>query len=813
MSLQGKSTRTSGPLSLILGSLAYLAIGIKHTRLQVFISTAYLSSLATLILVIYLTGLPINDATQGAYLVAVVMAGLLAGAAAIFFQEVTEGFACLLGGFCLSMWLLTLQSGGLIKSASGKVAFISVLSLAAFSTSLSRYTRRQSLIVTTAFGGATAVVLGIDCFTRAGLKEFWVWIWHINEDLFSLGSTTYPLSRGMKAETVIIVIISLLGIVSQAEIWRIIQKRRKSRLEKRRLLDQRTREEHVRPHSSKARGDRLAGNDERVNNVLNFGSTRDFRVVYRQYRPEAYSLMVTGLNLGDSNLESSKATSRIMPTLVELESSPESIPAATDTAEAHDEVQRMSMRAPASSSEDPMIDEEMVADEISRQTSIAPKASDHEDDSRRLASEETPAQASIEASEDKLADIDIEASESLADIDIETSEFQTTHQDFSQNSKRLSSNTTNVQATARSSGCYSRREDQDEHLDDAFSSAAATLDAHDLWNPLGQRLSSSKASSDYECRRESIFSTLHDDFGSEIEKCFIYSSTRPINQLTRFSMADHELPLEENSEQLYDLNMINLPSQLPRVALTYRTKEWAKHVSLVDKPPAEHDEAFLRMLDGGTEAAVPVDMMSLRMSDSLMMPASDASTLVQSAQQESHSTAQVDLESVKQRPASLKPHKTRPVSPRTSHHVAIPSLQLSLSPRAFVSPRAMLIEESSRCSLARPAFRAPSLLDQRDLLLQSRASCYRDAQTALEPAYRSPASLPSAQRRGIAPVQAQMDLKLAGFRASVQEDLQKVAAGRSWGRWDPEKHQLSDINLAMMDRHRQAMRRLQSQAG
>lgn len=38
-------------------------------------------------------------------------------------------------------------------------------------------TRPYALIFSLSFSGATAIVLGIDCFSRAGLKEFWVYIW------------------------------------------------------------------------------------------------------------------------------------------------------------------------------------------------------------------------------------------------------------------------------------------------------------------------------------------------------------------------------------------------------------------------------------------------------------------------------------------------------------------------------------------------------------------------------------------------------------------------------------------------------------
>lgn len=101
---------------------------------------------------------PVSNAIQGAYLVAVVMTGFVLGGASTVFSEMTEGLGCLLGGFCFSMWLLVLQPGGLVKSTGGKAVFIAAFTVVAYATSFSHYTRDHGLIVSTSFGGATAVV-------------------------------------------------------------------------------------------------------------------------------------------------------------------------------------------------------------------------------------------------------------------------------------------------------------------------------------------------------------------------------------------------------------------------------------------------------------------------------------------------------------------------------------------------------------------------------------------------------------------------------------------------------------------------------
>ena len=110
-------------------------------------------------------------------MVAAVLTGLIFGALSLIFKEVTEGLGCLLGGFCLSMWFLVLRPGGLIASQTGRAIMIGLFSAVGCSLAFSQYTRNYGLIFGSAFAGATITIIGIDCFSRAGLKEFWIYIW------------------------------------------------------------------------------------------------------------------------------------------------------------------------------------------------------------------------------------------------------------------------------------------------------------------------------------------------------------------------------------------------------------------------------------------------------------------------------------------------------------------------------------------------------------------------------------------------------------------------------------------------------------
>lgn len=163
-------------------------VGIKHRATQTFLSTALVVALGCEVLVIYLMNPPVTDAVQGGFLIAGVLGGCLLGGLALIFQEVSEGFGCILGGFCFAMWLLVLVPGGTIKNQAGRIILLSVFCAACFCLYLSRYTRIYGIIICTSFAGATAFILGIDCFAKAGLKEFWMYIW-------SMLKTSKPLKQ------------------------------------------------------------------------------------------------------------------------------------------------------------------------------------------------------------------------------------------------------------------------------------------------------------------------------------------------------------------------------------------------------------------------------------------------------------------------------------------------------------------------------------------------------------------------------------------------------------------------------------------
>lgn len=221
----------------MISGIAYAMVGIKTRWIHCFFSVGLLGAVGVTVLILYVMDPPISNGVQGGYVVAVIGSGALLGGGSLIFQDVLECLGCLLGGFCLAMWLLPLKEGGLIGSGgAGNVVFICVFSLAGLAGYFSRWTRAYLMIGCISLSGATATVIGIDCFSRAGLKEFWAWIWDLNENLFPLGADTYPLTRGIRVEQAATIIIFLCGIVSQTKLWLIIKERRAKREEERRQV-------------------------------------------------------------------------------------------------------------------------------------------------------------------------------------------------------------------------------------------------------------------------------------------------------------------------------------------------------------------------------------------------------------------------------------------------------------------------------------------------------------------------------------------------------------------------------------------------
>lgn len=137
------------------------------------------------VLVVDLMGVPdqgISDRAQGGYLVAIVLPGIAIGAFCQWYIGwLARRAGCVVGGFCMAMWIETLCPGGVIKTSGMTALLIGVMCVVSVALSIPMLKKWAELVymIFSAFSGSTALMLGIDCYSRAGLKEFWIYTWRM----------------------------------------------------------------------------------------------------------------------------------------------------------------------------------------------------------------------------------------------------------------------------------------------------------------------------------------------------------------------------------------------------------------------------------------------------------------------------------------------------------------------------------------------------------------------------------------------------------------------------------------------------------
>ena len=163
--------------------------------------------MAVTVITLYSMSTPVNHAIDGAYFVINGFSAALLGAGATALKCWTEGLTYMLGGFCIVMWIFTLEASGTVESQTGICALTTILCVFCWALTFGHQGRKYTLIVATSFSGSTTSVLGVDCFTQAGLKESWLYIWNLRNTLSPSFTSTYPIMRGIRAETVVTLVL------------------------------------------------------------------------------------------------------------------------------------------------------------------------------------------------------------------------------------------------------------------------------------------------------------------------------------------------------------------------------------------------------------------------------------------------------------------------------------------------------------------------------------------------------------------------------------------------------------------------------
>jgi hypothetical protein len=576
-------------------------------RIYVFGSAAYLTALAVTVLIVYLMNPPVSDGIQGAFFVAAFFTGLIFGVLSLVFSDITEGFGCLLGGFCLSMWFLSLKDGGLISSTTGRAIFIGCMSAGGYSLSFSHYTRNYGLIASISFSGATATILGIDCLARAGWKEFWLYLWSLNDDIFPLNTNTYPLTKNIKAELAGVVIIAVFGVVSQLRVWNMVKERReKNAAQELEKQEENDREEEAQGRiiedkfqRERAQWEAAYGNKSIPESSIRTSSIGSPKGSTSIREKEVYGLDSVEMVSLSKNGVASAGTSVSISVLMD------------------DEIQQLDAQG------NPIYHRTISERSLPDFPEAAPTV-------MKRGSGITPAPSVVPLpftipNETASRDVDEDNSS--------TSAAPETHLDAEPNYRPMSKRISDMSATRRfSTNRHSRVPsessealvDNQNHIeDDRASSIAATLDEeHD--NTSQRQISPPHSPLDGEHPKRPGFRQSLTTSTDPINRSSFRNSRIPSDKVMAGVQGDGEQGTqtrgsqnEHDGSQVGSLKDAAMPARLSKVALSYRTNEWAKHLEAAEKP--DLDDLRAPVSPGAILEEVPEER-AVPVSDELAAP-------------------------------------------------------------------------------------------------------------------------------------------------------------------------------------------------
>lgn len=225
----------------IISGIAMCFMGLRNRWTSYFLTGFYLVTICILLFILrFMPASNPSSKTKGLYLLAMFGAGILAGLLSMPLYYLSKYLVGALGGFSLAMTgeststtvhnsstVLFLHDDGLIPASLFVLRIILIFVLMIFGSILSTFKSIHGHVVlgSTAMAGAFFFILGVDCFTSAGLKEFIVFLWGFSS-LFP--SDHFPFAQGMQIEVGVIIAMTLVGVVVQLKVWDAVQKQRKS---------------------------------------------------------------------------------------------------------------------------------------------------------------------------------------------------------------------------------------------------------------------------------------------------------------------------------------------------------------------------------------------------------------------------------------------------------------------------------------------------------------------------------------------------------------------------------------------------------
>lgn len=210
---------------------------------------------------------PPSKTVRGMFLLASIVAGVAGGAVTIFFWKATRYFIGAWGGFAFALWVQCFRNGGLI----GPIGYRWIMYIAAgvigFVLCTIPKLHYHILLISTAFVGSTSFMLGIDCFTTANLKEFYMWNLGFDSlfPRFVADHIAFPVTQVMQIELGLMGAVALMGIAVQFRMIKILKRKLKEIQEEQKRRDE---EEEMRAAERFAEIDKERGEWEREHPTL-----------------------------------------------------------------------------------------------------------------------------------------------------------------------------------------------------------------------------------------------------------------------------------------------------------------------------------------------------------------------------------------------------------------------------------------------------------------------------------------------------------------------------------------------------------------
>ncbi|KAF9229170.1 hypothetical protein BS17DRAFT_792151 [Gyrodon lividus] len=229
---------------LILTGLPSAFWGHKNRWTSFFLIGFYTLSLVCFVLIVKFGILPAinppNKTLQGMFVLACSVAGIMGGAFTIFFWKATKYFIGAWGGFAFGLWIQCFRNGGLIPSVGLRWILYIACGVVAFILCTIPKLHWHMLLLATAFVGSSAFILGVDCYTTAGLKEFYVWNLGFSNlfPKYTSNGIAFPVSQTMEIELGLIGAVALMGGAVQLRILRVLQRKLREIAEEQRRRDE-----------------------------------------------------------------------------------------------------------------------------------------------------------------------------------------------------------------------------------------------------------------------------------------------------------------------------------------------------------------------------------------------------------------------------------------------------------------------------------------------------------------------------------------------------------------------------------------------